>query len=184
MRQDNYQLPVPIDPNKVSEFFQQADTLTQRETDLATNLLVAMRWQGLARGQTNPENEFLCTWIALERIGEGSWHVDKQLPRLAARLWRAALRETLSAPEAEAELQCDQMRMKQLIGRLKHIRDRDVAHRGAFRSHYDVRYATWLLMHLTNDLTRWLLEVVRTTNLPDLSAVIEALDSVDSDANN
>jgi len=89
-----------------------------------------MRWQGLARGQTNPENEFLYTWIALERIGEGSWHGDQQLPRLAARLWRTSLRETLSAHKAETELQCDQMRMRQLIGRLKHIRDRDVAHRG------------------------------------------------------
>lgn len=182
MRQDNYQLPVPVDPNKVSEFFQQADTLAQRETDLATDLLVAMRWQGLARGQTNPENEFLCMWIALERIGEGSWHVNKQLPKLAARLWRTSLRANLPASEAEAELQCDQVRMGELIDRLKHIRDRDVAHRGAFRSRYDVRYATWLLMHLTNDLTRWLLEVVQTTNVADLSAVIEALDTIDSDA--
>lgn len=184
IRQDNYQLPVPIDSDKVAEFFHQVDILAHCETDLVANVLVAMRWQGLARGQTNPENEFLCLWIALERIGAGSWHIDKQLPKLAAYLWRSSLRATLSPAEAETELQSDQARMEQIIRGLKDIRNRDVAHRGRFRDRYDVRYATWLLTHLTNDLTRWLLQVVQTTDIPDLSALLDALYPVDSDAKN
>ncbi len=87
MRPDKHQLAPPVDPDKVTQFFGWIAHLKTQSQPLAAALTVAMQWQGLAWDQDIPENAFLCDWIALERLGDGSYHFEQFISALGAFYW-------------------------------------------------------------------------------------------------
>lgn len=151
MRRDNHQLAPPVDPDKVAQFFGWIAHLKTQSQSLAGALTVAMQWQGLAWDQDNPENAFLCDWIALERLGEGSYHFEQLIPALGALYWHPGWYPEDTAAIAELYA-AEQDRLAKLVHALKKIRNNDVAHRGVFRHKVDERYAAWMLTHLVNDV--------------------------------
>jgi hypothetical protein len=116
-------------------------------------LVVAMHWQGLARNQDNPENAYLCHWIALERLGEGSHHLEAVSPAVSALFWHPGWYDGEDAEKSARLYNAERTRLGKLLHALKKIRNNDVVHRGRFRHIRDERYAQWILRYWVNDLT-------------------------------
>ncbi len=154
MRRDNHQLAGPVDPDKLAQFFGWAENLKSESDALPKALAVAMQWQGIARDQDNPENGYLCNWIALERLSDGSYHVEDLVSGLGAFYWHPGWYVIDDADSCARLYSAERDRLQKLVHALKTLRNRDVAHRGLFRHQQDERYASWLLAHLVNDLTK------------------------------
>lgn len=177
-RRDNYQLPRFLDYEKVLHFRDLIAWLEHDERELAKALLIAMRWQGISRTQDGSENEYLCLWIALEKLGNGSYNYRKVVPKVAGTLWHLSLLSNV--PKATARKGIEQARdiMGSLVGNLAKIRNREVAHRGEFRGKRDTIYATLVLRNLVNDLTEWLLHVLQNSDVKSFNELLSLMDSI------
>lgn len=175
---DNYQLKGPLDPKHLTHLRDLALNIDRDGRQLAKALKVAMQWQGLARVQDSIENKFLCLWIALERLGNGSFHYKDTIPRMAATLWHQQMWSVLPSHERPVCYYHDQMRMRILVHDLSQIRSSDIVHRGEVDARVDMAYATWALESLTQDLTFWMLRVVRETTLRTFDDLLRTADGL------
>lgn len=177
-RRDNYQLPRQIDPKRILEYSDLIQWLENEERELAKSLLIAMRWQGISRTQNGSENEFMCLWIALEKLGNGSYKYRDIIPKVAGTIWRLPLWNCIPKSLARLGIEQDQKTLLILVNSLAQIRNREVAHRGEFKSKKDKTYATWILRCLTNDLTEWFLHVLQTTDISSFEELCVFMDDI------
>ncbi|WP_067566602.1 hypothetical protein [Ferroacidibacillus organovorans] len=154
-RRDNRQVYPELTDEWLTKYRDWLAKIEDKPGEVAESLLVAMKWQGLSRVQDGAESEFLCLWIVLERLGNGSYHYKKTIPHVAGTLWNWSMWSSLSNYERLRGNYQDRRLMERIIGELGNLRSREVAHRGQFTGKKDVRYATYILKHLVNDLIRW-----------------------------
>lgn len=180
-RRDNRQLYGPLTPDWLTKYRDWLSGIEEKSSDLAKALLVAMKWQGLSRIQDGAEGEFLCLWIALERLGNGSYHIKEVIPHVAGSIWNSSMWASLPPHERFRGIYQNRKLMKQIVGDLGALRNKEVAHRGQFSGKQDVRYATWLLKHLVNDLILWILSLVM--NQDDIRTVDDLMRYIDHSLN-
>lgn len=159
-RRDNRQVFGPLSPERLTKYRDWLNRIEKKPGEIAEAVLVAMKWQGLSRVQDGAESEFLCLWIALERLGNGNYHYKKIIPRIAGSIWHWPMWSSLPADERFRGIYQDRILMERIVEDLGDLRSSEVAHRGEFRGKKDVRYATWVLKHLVNDLIRWIVTLM------------------------
>ncbi|WML52226.1 hypothetical protein RCG17_22995 [Neobacillus sp. PS3-12] len=178
-RRDSQQLYGLLTTEWLSQSRDLFSGLAEKSGKLADALLVAMKWLGMARTQDGAESEFLCLWIALERLGNGSHEYRNVIPKVVGTLWHLSMWSNLAIDKQIDAVEENREMMVSLLHDLGNLRNQEVAHRGQFRKKKDVRYATWMLHHLVNDLTRWLIHLL--TNRDDIQTFDDLITYIDEE---
>jgi hypothetical protein len=163
-RRDNRQIYPPLSEDWLIKYRDWVSSIEANTSELGEALFIAMRWQGLSRVQDGAESEFLCLWIALERLGNGGYHYKRLIPHFAGTIWHWSMFQGVEPQRRLRGIYHDRRNVENLINQLAGIRSHEVAHRGQFRGKKDIRYGTWLLKHLVNDLTVCLMEILQRNN--------------------